>query len=187
MTDLLDGEPAVEAGSVAARAVQMMGADAAERWDYNEAIAWEGLLEVSRRLRRGAEIMLAERFDLTISMLGITGRLALAPNRTLRQTDLAAGMGLSLSRVSRVIDALQRRGLVERHGCPSDGRVSNITLTPGGDTLTSRAQHELFEHVHAAFADRLGSGELRVLATVFTRLLDRSAPSGSGVANAKTI
>jgi DNA-binding MarR family transcriptional regulator len=171
------GEPpsAGEAGHVAARASHMMGSDVEREWAGSEAIAWEGFLEVARRVRRGAEEALIEKFDLSISMLGVTGRLSLAPERTLRQTALADAMGLSLSRVSRVIDLLEQRGLVERQSCPADARATNVKLTRQGATLTARAQQELFTYVQATFFDRLDASEVETLAAVFTRLLDLPA------------
>ncbi len=173
-------QPPVTAGAdgVAARATHMMGCDA-EAWDAQEAIAWEGLLEVARRLRRGAEELLLDRFDLSVSMLGITGRLSRAPEGTLRQTALSEAMGLSLSRVSRVIDLLEQRGLVERRICPADARATNVALTRAGATLTTRAQRELFAFVQGAFFEHLEDGEIEALATAFTKLLDPVAP-GAG-------
>ena len=38
----------------------MMGPDAEREWPGEQAIAWEGLLEVSRRLRRGAEELMLD-------------------------------------------------------------------------------------------------------------------------------
>jgi hypothetical protein len=73
-----------ESDRVAARALHMLGADAQSVAAGGEIIAWEGLLEVSRRLRRGAEELLIDAFDLSISMLGITGRLRRAPGHRLR-------------------------------------------------------------------------------------------------------
>ena len=169
------GSPGEEATRVAARALHMMGPDAEREWPLEQAIAWEGLLEVSRRLRRGAEELLLEGSGLSISMLGIMGRLSRAPEKTLRQTELAGAMGLSLSRVSRVIDLLQERSLVERHSCPSDARATNVTLTLQGAVLTSSAQSGLFEFVRAGFFDQLEPAEARTLAAVFTRLLDQPA------------
>jgi len=161
-----------EASRVAARAFHMMGPDAERELAGEEAMAWEGLLEVARRLRRGAEDVLVERFDLSISMLGITGRLSRADQRTLRQTALADAMGLSLSRVSRVIDLLEKRALVERRTCPADARATNVTLTRQGSALTAQAQHELFAFVRAGFFDSLEPGEVATLAAVFMRLLN---------------
>ena len=158
--------------SVAARASHMMGADVQAAWVGPEAMAWEGLLEAARRLRRGAEEALLEEFDLSISMLGITGRLSLAPARTLRQSALAEAMGLSLSRVSRVIDLLEQRGLLERRACPSDARATNVRLTRRGGSLTRRAQRSLAGYVQANFFDQLEPGEVETLAAVFTRMLE---------------
>lgn len=161
-----------EAPRVAARAYHMMGPDAEHGWAQDQAIAWEGLLEVARRMRRDAEDMLIERFDLSVSMLGITGRLSRAPRRTLRQTALADAMGLSLSRVSRVIDLLERRGLVQRRACPADARATNVVLTRQGAALTASAQRDLFAFVQSAFFEQLEPGEITALAAVFTRLLN---------------
>lgn len=178
MTPRVSAEPACPLGEqavqVAARATNMMGKSAEREWPAEQAIAWEGLLEVSRRLRRGAEELLLERFDLSISMLGIIGRLSLAPENTLRQTAIADAMGLSLSRVSRVVDIVEERGLVERHSCPNDQRATNVKLTAAGGELTSRAQCELFSYVRSGFFDRLEPAEVRTLATVFARLLEDS-------------
>ena len=167
------GSLGADSARVAARASHMMGPAAERQWPPEQAIAWEGLLEVSRRMRRGAEELLLKRFDLSISMLGIIGRLSRAPKRTLRQTAIADAMGLSLSRVSRVIDILQERRLVERRSCPGDARATNVILTRPGADLTSRAQCELFAFVRGGFFDQLEPAEVQTLATVFARILDQ--------------
>ena len=150
----------------------MMGAHARDAWASDEAMAWEGLLEVARRLRRGAEELLLERYELGVSMLGVTGRLALADDHTLRQTALAEAMGLSLSRVSRVIDLLEQRALVVRGTCPSDARATNVTLTREGAAVTARAQRDLFAFVRDAFVAYATPAELHTLAGVFARIIE---------------
>jgi DNA-binding MarR family transcriptional regulator len=156
---------------IRARALHMMGDDAAASWDSEQALAWEGMLELGRRLRRRAEEMLAQDHDLSVSMLGMMGRLRGADRRTLRQSALAEAMGLSVSRASRVIDLLEERGHVSRAQCPSDGRATNVTLTDQGIRTTESAQHDLFVMVSDAFADRLSADETATLARVFGRLL----------------
>jgi len=143
-----------------------------------QAMAWEGLLEVSRRLRRGAEEAMLGEFELSVSMLGVMGRLSLAPAWTLRQTALADAMGLSLSRVSRVIDLLERRGLVERRDCPSDARATNVELSRPGAALTARAQKQLERFVQGSFLDLLEGEEAQVLATTFRRLISHWGDGG---------
>jgi len=149
----------------------MMGRDAERAWTDDDALAWEGLLELGRRLRRQAEDMLARDDDLSVSMLGILGRLMRVQDVTLRPTALAEAAGLSISRVSRIIDVLEQRGLVECQVCPTDARASNITLTSLGRERTAAAQHRLFLFVEDAFAGRLAPDETATLARVFARLL----------------
>ena len=170
------------AASVAARALHMMGPETRAVWQADEAMAWEGLLEVTRRLRRGAEELLLERFELSISMLGVIGRLALAEAHTSRQTALADSMGLSLSRTSRVIDLLEHRELVERRECQSDARATNVTLTRRGAALTAKAQRELLAFVQRMFIDTLSATEVKTLAAVFARVIDDAAPSHEAAA-----
>jgi DNA-binding MarR family transcriptional regulator len=83
-------------------------------------------------------------------------------------------MGLSLSRVSRVIDLLEHRDLIERQACPADARATNVKLTRAGASLTSRAQRSLLGYVQASFCDRLEPSEARTLASVFARMIDRT-------------
>ena len=52
------GSLGADSARVAARASHMMGPAAERQWPPEQAIAWEGLLEVSRRMRRGAEELL---------------------------------------------------------------------------------------------------------------------------------
>jgi DNA-binding MarR family transcriptional regulator len=163
-------EPASPLSALRARAGYMLGERADREWSPEQALAWEGLLELHGRLRRGAEARL-ERAGLSVSALGVMGRLTRAPERTLRQVELAGAMGLSISRVSRIVDALQKRGLLERRPCPADARATNVTLTGAGLRLTREAQGALFDFVQESFAARLGEEETATLAAVFARLL----------------
>lgn len=174
-TDSDAGTPRREANEalapVLARAGYMMGEHPGRAWTADHALAWEGLLEVVRRMRRDAEATLEREHDLSISMAGILGRLLAAPKQTLRQTDLADAMGLSLSRISRIIDILESRGLVERQPCPADARATNVKLTRSGRTRTTAAQATTFAFVQRAFSDRLDDEEISFLAGIVARLL----------------
>jgi MarR family 2-MHQ and catechol resistance regulon transcriptional repressor len=59
-------------------------------------------------------------------------RLARSPGRRLRMTDLAAQTSLSTSGVTRVVDRMDRDGLVRREACPSDRRSSYAVITEAG-------------------------------------------------------
>lgn len=71
-------------------------------------------------------------------------RLARSPQRRLRMSDLAAQTSLSTSGITRVVDRLERDGLVERHACASDRRASYAVLSAAG---ADRLRTVLPEHI----------------------------------------
>src|SRR5579871_357384 len=115
-------------------------ADGFPRWSPLYADAWIGLLATHRRLTRELDAELEAAHGLTLSGLELLARLASAPERRLRLSVLAGEAGLSLSRVSRIVDALEERGLIERRQCPEDARAINAELTGPGLELARAAQ-----------------------------------------------
>jgi phospholipase/carboxylesterase len=168
------GEWLAEARGVTAtdpdRCAYVVGEDGLARLHGSHAQAWIGLQRAHRELTRRLESVLAERHGLSLTALELLGRLAAAEQRRQRLSRLAEEVGLSLSRVSRVVDALERRGLVQRQPCPEDSRATNAWLTDAGLALVRDAQAEHVAAVQRSFFDRLDAGELRVLADVFNRL-----------------
>jgi MarR family 2-MHQ and catechol resistance regulon transcriptional repressor len=59
-------------------------------------------------------------------------RLARSPRNRLRMTDLAGQTSLSTSGVTRVVDRMDRDGLVRREACASDRRSSYAVVTEAG-------------------------------------------------------
>jgi len=143
--------------------------------------AWIGLLATHRRLTRELDAELDAAHGLTLSGLELLARLASARDRRLRLSVLAGECGLSLSRVSRIVDALERRGLVERHPCEADARAVNAQLTASGLELARAAQSTHLAAVRRRFFDRLSAREIAALAAVFGRL---SPGAGGGCAAA---
>jgi DNA-binding MarR family transcriptional regulator len=143
--------------------------DGFPEWSHGYAAAWIGMLATHRRLTRELDAELEAAHGLTLSGLEILARLASAPERRLRLTALAGEAGLSLSRVSRIIDALEERGLVERQACPADARATNAQLTADGLELARAAQSTHLAAVRERFFDRLSALEIATLAEVFLR------------------
>ncbi len=85
----------------------------------------------------------------------------------MRLTALAQAAGLSLSRVSRVIDVLEANELVERRGDASDTRAKNAWLTPAGLESLRAAQTTHFAGVERLFFDHVTDSDVATLARVF--------------------
>ena len=62
----------------------------------------------------------------------VLGALRDAPERSLRQVELAERVLLSNSGLSRLVDRIESKGLVERKSCPSDRRSFFVSLTDEG-------------------------------------------------------
>jgi DNA-binding MarR family transcriptional regulator len=137
-------------------------------------------LQTHRQLTRELEAELESTHDVSLSGLELMMRLALAPDQRLRLTLLAQQTGLSLSRVSRVADVLEARGLVERLACPADARAINAHLTPAGNTLAREAQTTYLAAVQRTFFDALSVPEVEALASVFARFAPHAAAACTG-------
>jgi DNA-binding MarR family transcriptional regulator len=148
-----------------------LGDDGLASWDRVHADAWIGLLETHKRLTRALEAELEAEHGLTISALELLGRLAAAPDRSLGLSALAGHCGLSLSRVSRIVDALEARALVERRPVQSDARAVEGHLSEAGLDLVRRAQASHFAAVQRRFFGYLSDEQVAALAEIFSRFV----------------
>jgi DNA-binding MarR family transcriptional regulator len=148
----------------------VVGDDGMARLQGPYAEAWVGLQRAHRDLVRRLEATLDQRYGLSLSALELLGRVAAADRRHRRLARLAEEIGMSISRVSRIVDALERRGLVERRPCPEDARATEAWLTEAGLALAREAQAAHLADLQRRFLDRLSPQELRTLGRVFSRL-----------------
>lgn len=162
-------------GDQPADCVYVVGDDGLSRWPQEAADAWIGLLQTQRHLTRQLDAELEARHGLSLSALELLGRLAAHPEHCVRLSVLADEVNLSLSRVSRIIDALQARGLVDRRQCQMDARAINAELTRAGLELVREAQRTHFAGVQQRFFDRLSPEEVATLAGVFNRFVPGAA------------
>lgn len=153
----------------------VLGEDGLARFSDVHAEAWIGLLETHKRLTRALDAELDAEHGLTLSALEVLGRLAATPEQKLRLSALAAACGLSLSRISRIIDALEGRKLVERCAVARDARAVDASLTRAGLELVRQAQSSHFAAVQRMFFDKLSDAEIAQLAAVFSRFAPSAA------------
>jgi DNA-binding MarR family transcriptional regulator len=141
----------------------------ANGWTREEADAWIGLLETHKQLTRALDAELDAAHGLGLSTLELLGRLSAAGDAWPRLSALAAETGLSLSRVSRHMDALERRGLVQRRKCETDSRAVEAHLTEAGAEVVAAAEAAHAAAVRERFLAHLSAEEAATLARVFAR------------------
>jgi DNA-binding MarR family transcriptional regulator len=88
---------------------------------------------------------------------------------------LAERLLLSRSGLTRLVDRLVARGLVERHSCPSDRRGTYARLTAAGEEAFEQARPTHLRGVREHFLDRIGERDLERLAAVWRKLGDGAA------------
>ncbi len=142
--------------------------------------AWKAFLRAHAVLTRLLEGELEREHDLPLASYDVLVQLSEAP-AGLRMSELAGAVLLSRSGLTRLVDRLEREGLVERRSCPSDARGTLAVLTGAGtDRLRTAAPAHLrgvAEHFAAAYDD----AEVAVLTTLLERLSGpEQAPGGCG-------
>ena len=73
-----------------------------------------------------------EQHGLSPVEFEVLTRLVRSPDNRLRMTDLAAQTSLPTSGVTRVVDRMERDGLLTRRACPADRRSSFAVATDSG-------------------------------------------------------
>jgi len=141
-----------------------------------ELAAWRGFLRVQSSLFRELDAELTATHDLPLRSYEVLLLLEDAPERRLRMSDLSRSVLLSPSGMTRLVDRLQREGLVGRERCAEDGRGYYAVLTDAGDQRLQEARTTHLAGVRRLFLDRLGDDDLWRLADLLTGL---DAP-GSG-------
>ncbi len=133
--------------------------------------AWIGILQAHAELTRALDGALSAKHGMTFGGYEILLQLARADEGHLRMTALAEGSQLSLSRVSRVVDALQQRGLVTRRSCERDSRAVHVMITDAGRALVAEAQDTFFGVVEERFLGRLPDEDVTRLGTLLGQLV----------------
>ncbi|WP_431916961.1 MarR family winged helix-turn-helix transcriptional regulator [Nonomuraea jabiensis] len=132
-----------------------------------ELAVWRMMQRAQVRITRHLEAELLVAHDLPLASYEVLARLAEAPERRLRMNDLAGRVLLSRSGLTRLIDRLQRDGLVSREACADDARGLFAVLTDAGAERLAEATPTYLRGVRTQFLDLLGAEEVsRVRAMV---------------------
>ena len=94
-----------------------------------------------------------------------------APDHRLRMHQLADQTVLSRSGLTRLVDRLERDGLVVRVACPGDARGAFAKLTPAGREKLAAARGTHLRGVRRMFLDLLAEEEQELLGDVWERVL----------------
>ncbi|MEU4181360.1 MarR family transcriptional regulator [Streptomyces sp. NPDC026589] len=141
-----------------------------------ERAVWLGLLSTHMKLLRtlDTELTAAERIPLSSFEVLLT--VAEAPEGRVRMKDIAASLLISRSGLTRIVDDLERQGLVVREKCPTDARGFDAVLTEAGRKAYRRARKVHLSNLRKEFLDKLTDEQLTTLAEIWATVgLDDNA------------
>jgi DNA-binding MarR family transcriptional regulator len=119
---------------------------------------------------RGLDRELVNYHGLTINDYEVLIRLSRAPDRMMRRVDLAQQVLLTPSGMTRLLDGLERCGLVEKAACASDARVVYAKLTDDGLAKLQAATEDHVAAIRDLFGARFNADELATLCNFLERL-----------------
>jgi DNA-binding MarR family transcriptional regulator len=140
-----------------------LDADAQQQWYAFAYVLTQLPAALEAQMQRDAGIA---HFDYVVM-----SALSMAPERTLRMSEVAQYAGSTLSRLSNVVIRLEKRGWVRRHPDPSDGRATLATLTVEGQDKVVAAAPFHVEAVRRLVFDPLTKAQQRQLGAASQRIL----------------
>jgi DNA-binding MarR family transcriptional regulator len=147
-----------------------------EALTLGELRAWRGLLRSHACLAKRLDAELDRAHGLPMTSYEVLQHLQEAPGGRMRMCDLADQAQLSRSGLTRMVDRLEREGLLERCSCNHDARGSYACLTDGGRERVEAARVTHLAVVREHFFSRFSEAELTVLADMWERI----APCSNG-------
>jgi DNA-binding MarR family transcriptional regulator len=138
--------------------------------------AWAALLRAHAALvpRIGRDLAAT----VPLSWYDVLLELNAAPERKLRMSELGSRVVLSRERVSRVVDEMERAGLVRRERNPDDKRSFFAVLTAAGRERLVAAAPIYLASVERNFTRHLTDEEARTITAALERALDAVESTG---------
>lgn len=115
---------------------------------------------------------LRERHGIGLTEFEVLLRLSQAPEEGLRMQDLTALALLTKSGVTRLVDRMERSGLVRRRSCSMDRRGTYAVLTPKGRRTLDAADPTARDGVHRHFAANVSDPESDAMLAAFRRIVE---------------
>jgi DNA-binding MarR family transcriptional regulator len=139
--------------------------------------AWAGLVRTERTLLDKVEEDLKRAKLPPSDWYHVLHEIDASPQGMLRQTGVQDRTQLAQYNVCRLVDRLEREGLLERHQCRLDGRNNVLLITARGKALR-RAMWPVYA---AAIQEHFGAHLTEKEAGQLAKILGKLAGAGGGV------
>ncbi len=132
--------------------------------------AWVRFLRAHAAVTREQSVRLEADHGLTLNDYEVLLQLYFAPEQAMRRVDIARAVLLTASGITRLLDGLERSGLVEKKACSTDARVSYAALTESGIAKFEEARAMHLADIDELFGSNFSPEERDTLAALLGRL-----------------
>jgi DNA-binding MarR family transcriptional regulator len=146
------------------------GRTGSRQLDRLELAAWRGMLFAYRNMTAAIDERLEGEHGLSLSSYEVLLLLSQSPERSMRMGALADELLLSRSGLTRLVDRMVARGLVERHTCSEDRRGTWARLTAEGEAKFRQARPTNLAAIREQFVSKLDASDLERLAGIWGKL-----------------
>lgn len=143
----------------------------APRLDEARGEAWRTFLTAHAAVIERIERDLARENMLPLGWYDVLLALAEAPERRLRMNELARAIVLSRSGLTRLVDRLEKAGLLRRERCDDDRRGCYAVLNEDGRAALRRSWPVYAGGISEHFGRHLGDEEVATLTEALGRML----------------
>lgn len=137
-----------------------------------ELAAWHGMLTLYNRIMRNVDRDLVAAHRISVREFDVLITLFNAPEKRQRMTELAGSVMLSPSGLTRMVERLERAGLVQRRGDDADARSVQVALTDAGEQRLDEARGTHNAVIRAHFTDHLSDDERDRIGALWRRVIE---------------
>lgn len=137
-----------------------------------ERVAWSGFLRAHAAIVKELDAELQAVHGLPLSSYDVLVQLSLVPGGRMQMFELAKAVHLSRSGLTRMVDRLEREGLLQRRRGERDPRQVFVAITERGLKRLAETTPTHLAGVRERFLDRLSIVQLQQLASIWRQLLE---------------
>lgn len=141
------------------------------------------VLRVAKAVQASLSGPLQARFDLSLSEIEALANLSVAPEGTLRMSQISDALVTNRPAITRLVDGLEAKRLVERRALPGNRRAVNAAITDAGRSRFREVSPFLEEALSRKLGDALSDDERTAFSSTLTGILARLGESAGRCAS----
>ncbi len=148
--------------------------------------AWAGFIRAHASIVKELDAELQAAHGLPLSSYDVLVQLSLAQDGRMQMFELAEAVHLSRSGLTRLVDRLERQGLLERNRGEQDPRQVFACITRSRLKRLAETTPTHLAGVRRRFLERLSQTQVEQLAVVWNKLLESKIEGERGIGTPDT-